>query len=458
MKRILWVIVALTIILCIGTTVVGAEDTGTADANEIEVKLTLHFSLKYDIPTHAEISKKIETLPQLEAAYKSSTVQITTETFSDTYPIRFDGNKGIVECELFVAEKADINIKLISASFGVENEKNILVFEQVAKTLKLSAGKTSISADIEHEWSNELIRYYDALVQEERIKDAFEDLKDEGNTTAGSSNMVQRLLTNLENFANKLTAVGSLILADDMFASEQLNNIIENIYNIIYPIAFFLMCAIWLISLGKSGVTIELWQKESYIKPLLRLLWGIAMMAVCMPLLELIFSVFHGISAQAFGSISIGASSSFEELKDEAESWVNHSWIVGGIMTFINVILNIPNILVNSGFNLVFAIVFYVIVAIRFIKLAVLQCLSPFFFACSVSDKTEKYLQSFLREYVVLAAQILVAMAMYSILTAMFNSVMNAVDAIGTVFNLVMYLAAIISVAGSGKFLRNMMT
>jgi len=127
-------------------------------------------------------------------------------------------------------------------------------------------------------------------------------------------------------------------------------------------------------------------------------------------------------------------------------------------MTFINVIINIPTILVNSGFDMLFAVVFYIVVAMRFIKLAVLQCMSPFFFACSVSDKTEKYMQSFLREYIILAAQILVAMSMYAVLNSIFNALFSLQGGLSAIFNLIMYIAGIIAVAGSGKFMRNLMT
>ena len=445
MRRILVLIVALAMILCAGSVTVGAEDS-SGDSAEQTVLLLIQCWLTDDAPTYSEMSQRITNMPTLESAYIRSTIEVNVEGSRTMYPLEFENGKGLLKCELtFKNGVSDIEVKFVSSSFTDADGKKLLVFEKIEKIIKLTADSVEYQAEIEHGWSNELMRHYEMSAQ--------------GDSTEESGNIVSSLLSKLKDFSSQITSAGIMIMSDDLFSSDELNGIIDKIYNIIYPIAFLLMCAIWLVGIGKNGITMELWQKESYIKPLLRLFWGIAMMAVCMPLLELIFSLFHGITLQAFDSnIQVGAGSSFDSLEKESEKWISDSWIVGGIMTFINVIINIPTILVNSGFDMLFAVVFYIVVAMRFIKLAVLQCMSPFFFACSVSDKTEKYMQSFLREYIILAAQILVAMSMYAVLNSIFNALFSLQGGLSAIFNLIMYIAGIIAVAGSGKFMRNLMT
>ncbi len=275
----------------------------------------------------------------------------------------------------------------------------------------------------------------------------------DGLDNSSGSTLVDGIVDSLESVAGAFAAGDALETADTLFAGDMVNGVITEIYNSVYPLAFVLMVVIWLVSIGKSAITTELYNEKQMLKPLLRLIWGITILSASMPILELIFSVFHGLSSK----ISVGVPMSLiSVLVEESSSWVDDSWVVGGIMTFFNVIAALPKIVVYVGLEVLFGLVFYVIIFIRFIKLAVLQGISPFFFACSAGEKTERYLASFLREYIVFAAQIFVAIVMYSIIVTAYGT-MQTTMMIRPLISCIAYLAGMISVAGSGKFIRSLM-
>lgn len=272
------------------------------------------------------------------------------------------------------------------------------------------------------------------------------------NSGSGSA-IVDKVVETIEKIAGSFFAGDALETADQIFASELLDSVIAGIYNDVYPLAFALMILIWLVSVGKSAITTELFNKDQMLKPLLRLLWSMTMLSASMPVLELIFSLFHGLASQ----ISTGVPMSLvSALLAESAGWIDDSWVVGGIITFFNVILALPKIVVYVGIEVIFGIVFYVIIFIRFVKLAVLQSISPFFFACSAGEKTERYLASFMREYIVFGAQIFIAIVMYSLTVTIYGTMQTSLM-VRPVIGSIAYIAGIISVAGSGKFIRSLM-
>lgn len=278
------------------------------------------------------------------------------------------------------------------------------------------------------------------------------------NGSEWSESFVGEFMKDLKDILNKFSISNNLIYSDDFFSGSLVDDIINKAYRVIYPTAFALMAIIWLISVGKSSVSTDLWNKDSCIKPLLRLAWAVGLMSLAIPILELIFSIFHTLAATAYyDGIANGVESLFDQILAESKDWLDDSWVVGGILTFFNVVWNLPKILLYLLLEVLFGMVFYIVITIRFLKLATMQCISPFFFACAGSEKTDKHLHNFMLEYTICCAQILVAMVMYSLVTVMYANMTTGWMALQNLLGVVMYIAGIITVAGSGKFLRNLL-
>lgn len=428
--------------------------TLTASAAKTEVYITYTVSLDSSAIAYDDIKAVLTDLPPLTTLYQQCAVTVSYAGGTETDDLYISGGKGKVGISLMYdnTDNDTITISLTSATYG-----GVAVFECADQTLSRTSDTKELDVDITVGWSAALLSNYNAQkgkTTDEKVDAMFGLLPDEDS----GNDYVEGIIGKLEGFAT-LSSTSALISADSLFASDSLNSLISTTYNTLYPTAFVLMCVLWLFGIGKQAVTTDLYSKNDLVKPLLRLLWGLGIMAISMPLLELIFSVFHRLAATTMlDGVASAFGGGMGDLTDALRGCVSNTPIIGGLKTMFNII----KLLFKYGpvliINVVFAGIFYIIIALRFIKLAVLQCISPFFFACGASEKTDRYLQSFLKEYIVLAAQILVAGLVYSFLGLVYSSAWDGETILTAgIVSVLLYLAGMIAAGGSGKLLRHAM-
>lgn len=268
-----------------------------------------------------------------------------------------------------------------------------------------------------------------------------------GNALNTSSWFVNRINRFALDFIADTKTANVINEADSMFNTENADSIIKRAYNVMYPLCTVLMVLIWVIGIGKSAVSTDLFTGEKMVKPVIRIIWGIGLMGLSMTLLEMIFGISHSILQDIHRDIDVRPSM-FDDWIIESEKMIDDTWLVGPIITAFNVIVSSPRLYMYLGIEVVFELVLQVVLYLRFIRLAVMQSVSPLFFAFSVSEKTERYTQSFIKEYIVLCIQAVVAVIMYSIvMSEFFNYDQNLFE------KLVLTIAGMIAVAGSGKFI-----
>lgn len=268
-----------------------------------------------------------------------------------------------------------------------------------------------------------------------------------GNALNTSSWFVNRINRFALDFIADTKTANVINEADSMFNTENADSIIKRAYNVMYPLCTVLMVLIWVIGIGKSAVSTDLFTGEKMVKPVIRIIWGIGLMGLSMTLLEMIFGISHSILQDIHRDIDVRPSM-FDDWIIESEKMIDDTWLVGPIITALNVIVSSPRLYMYLGIEVVFELVLQVVLYLRFIRLAVMQSVSPLFFAFSVSEKTERYTQSFIKEYIVLCIQAVVAAIMYSIVMGeFFNYDQNLFE------KLVLTIAGMIAVAGSGKFI-----
>ena len=268
-----------------------------------------------------------------------------------------------------------------------------------------------------------------------------------GNALNTSSWFVNRINRFALDFIADTKTANVINEADSMFNTENADSIIKRAYNVMYPLCTVLMVLIWVIGIGKSAVSTDLFTGEKMVKPVIRIIWGIGLMGLSMTLLEMIFGISHNILQDIHRDIDVRPSM-FDDWIIESEKMIDDTWLVGPIITAFNVIVSSPRLYMYLGIEVVFELVLQVVLYLRFIRLAVMQSVSPLFFAFSVSEKTERYTQSFIKEYIVLCIQAVVAVIMYSIvMSEFFNYDQNLFE------KLVLTIAGMIAVAGSGKFI-----
>lgn len=427
----------------------------TAGAAETEVYITHTVSLDSSAIAYDDIKAVLADLPETATLYQQCAVKVSYAGGTKTGNLHISNGKGEVNISLIYDNSDDdtITISLISATHS-----GVAVFEAADQTLSRTASTTSLTVDTTVGWSAALLSSYNAQkgkTTDEKVDAMFGLLPEEDS----GNDFVEGIIDKLDGFAT-LSSTSALISADSLFASDSLNSLIATTYDTLYPTAFVFMCVLWLFGIGKQAVTTDLYSKNDLVKPLLRLLWGLGLLAISMPLLELIFGIFHRLAA---ATVLNGALSAFgggmSDLTDALRGCVSNTPIIGGLKTILNVI----KLLFKYGpvliINVVFGGIFYIIIALRFIKLAVLQCISPFFFACGASEKTDRYLQSFLREYIVLAAQILVAGLVYAFLGLVYNAAWDGETILTAgIVSVLLYLAGMIAAGGSGKLLRHAMS
>lgn len=450
MKRVFSAMVAVLILL-VGA---GAFSAGAAE-EDIKFEITYTCSLSSSSVPYNDIKQAIPSLASLSDLYKSCKLTVKVGSTTKEIPLAYKDGEGYANIIVAIpsdVESVDISIKLVSPK-----NSSTVIFTEPAQTVEYKKGATRTSVYSELNWTDAVLSLRNDSKTIEIIDRLYDKLMEQNGSDWGSA-IVDKLTVYIETYLSTYSMSLDMLFADDLFNSPQVNDIINKIYTYVYPTAFLLMCVIWLVSVGKSSVSTDLWNKDGYIKPLVRLLWGIGIMSLSMPLLELIFTVFHRmatVTALYTGGGLVGEGSFLLAILSEARNWVDESWIIGGIMTVINISINIAKLAPGFIINVLFALIFYIIVAIRFLKLATLQCISPFFFACAGSEKADKYLHSFLKEYIIYAAQMFIAIIMYCLLSIMY-AVMPGADGISLILGVLIYIAGIICVCGSAKFLRNL--
>lgn len=456
MKRLLLsILVALVVFLHVGTISADAAEEGYTDF-KIQYSITLD---EDDIP-YKDMKDAVSSLMTLSEIYTSCKVHVQTSFGTSEVALDSNGKATINLSFPNNVEQATISLKLISAV-----DDGIIVFsEPTQNTFYQKQGQISVKQSVD--WSEGMTMLYDSEDSKDFFEEAFDKLSDsiiKGIQEMFSTNDGSDFVTKIEAIFNsfKVFSVSTnFLLADDILGAEETGSIIQKIYDLIYPTAFLLMCIIWLFSIAKSCVSTDLWNKENFVKPLIRLVWSVGIMTVSMPLLELIFTIFHKLAletATATGLEVLGSGGFLEDIIDGLVSCVDTTPIFGRVNTMKNILNLVSSKAPEFVINIVFGLILYVVVSIRYIKLATMQCISPFFFACAGSEKADRYLHSFLKEYIILAAQIFIAIIMYAFISILNDAMKGAyVGSLSIAISVIVYLAGMICVCGSGKFLRNL--
>lgn len=456
MKRLLLsILVALVVFLHVGTISADAAEEGYTD-----FKIQYSITLDEDAISYKDMKDAVSSLMPLSEIYTSCKVHVQTSFGTSEVALNSNGKATINLSFPNNVEQATISLKLISAV-----DDGIIVFsEPTQNTFYQKQGQISVKQSVD--WSEGMTMLYDSEDSKDFFEEAFDKLSDsiiKGIQEMFSTNDGSDFVTKIEAIFNsfKVFSVSTnFLLADDILGAEETGSIIQKIYDLIYPTAFLLMCIIWLFSIAKSCVSTDLWNKENFVKPLIRLVWSVGIMTVSMPLLELIFTIFHKLAletATATGLEVLGSGGFLEDIIDGLVSCVDTTPIFGRVNTMKNILNLVSSKAPEFVINIVFGLILYVVVSIRYIKLATMQCISPFFFACAGSEKADRYLHSFLKEYIILAAQIFIAIIMYAFISILNDAMKGAyVGSLSIAISVIVYLAGMICVCGSGKFLRNL--
>ncbi len=449
MKRVLSAIAAALILLISA----GAVSAGAAEGDGLTFEITYTCSLDTASIPYDSVKEAVPNLMPLSELYKNSKVRVTANGEETEHPLTYKDGKGYANITL--TYHANTSTDTVSITLVSPVERGIVIFSEDTQSVTYTKGNTTVSVNQALNWSDGMISVYKSADTTNRLEELYDKI-----TGIGESDKGQKLVDKAKSIAQKLSKFSitlGMLFGDDLFDTYRVNDIIRGIYDIVYPIAFLVMTLVWVISVGKSYVSTDLWNKDGFIRPLLRIVWGMVIMTLSMPLLELIYSVFHELSSTAAVRISLGsiADGSFlVSIEQELEGCLDKSWLIGPVKTGLNLAGVAAKYVTSFLIDIIFGMIFYVMLAIRFIKLAAMQCISPFFFACSGSEKADRYLHSFLKEYIIYAAQLFIGLIIYGILSVMYTSL--PADGLSGVLTILIYIAGMICVVGSGKFMRNL--
>lgn len=163
----------------------------------------------------------------------------------------------------------------------------------------------------------------------------------------------------------------------------QINQIIDVVYKVIYPIGFIIMLLCWGFGISKSTISVALdfKDKHSIINSIISLIIGLAAMSLAPKVLTVLTSISQWLCNSLFDQAII--KSLADSLKPEG-------------LTVQSIITSISN---ESLFASIVLLVVDLIFMINILWIALLQCLSPIFIGLMASEGTRKIGYNFIKEY-----------------------------------------------------------
>lgn len=163
----------------------------------------------------------------------------------------------------------------------------------------------------------------------------------------------------------------------------QINQIIDIVYKVIYPIGFIIMLLCWGFGIAKSTISVSLdfKDKHSIVNSIISLIIGLAAMSLAPKILTLLTGVSQWLCNSLFDQAIFSSISDGLRLDG---------------LTIQSIITATSN---ESLFASIVLLVVDLIFMINILWIALLQCLSPIFIGLMASEGTRKIGYNFIKEY-----------------------------------------------------------
>ncbi len=342
-----------------------------------------------------------------------------------------------------------ITITVDNCMVNIDGE-NVDVIDAATTVINYAPAKGKVYVEVNVIWSQRLIN----IAADRAAKQEADRLESLGDTTGEGESMVRDFLDSLFGISDAIYSWSGILNADDEAAA--LSGTIIRIHNAVYGVAFLIMILSWLSSFAQGAVSLDLWKKDAWLPYILRLIWGIAMLSISLPVLNLIFSISHQLTQSVLTTNAVDRNALLAMVDQIVAETQDDTWLIGPIITFFKLLYSLPKMLLTLILDIVFGLTLRVVLMVRTMKLGIMQGISPMFFATSSSEKGGVYTKNFVSEYIVICGQTLMAAVTLECVNRVIAALPATPPILMTVGATVAYIAGMLLVSGSAKFLRTL--
>lgn len=180
---------------------------------------------------------------------------------------------------------------------------------------------------------------------------------------------------------------------------QDINSIVTTVVNILKPFAFAFAYLAWLVNVMSSAAKYELMTAKRGFQLLAGLvligLWINLSLNICSAIVNINSDMVRVILDQTSEELAYGS-----WYKNGGEK--SSLWIIGWIVDFVSAIANsefIFYIIISLAMTVV-AIIVSIKLAMRYLKISCLACVSPLFFGFVVGEETRPYFKNFISEFI----------------------------------------------------------
>jgi len=343
-----------------------------------------------------------------------------------------------------------VEITVNNCTVNIDGE-TVEVIDTAKTTISYAPAKGKVYVELNVVWTQRLIN----IAADRAAKQEQDRLEQLGNVSGKGESMVRDLIDTLFGITDAIYSWSGIANADDDAVA--LSGTVIRIYNAVYSVSFLIMILFWLGNFTGGAVSLDLWKKDAWLPYILRLIWGITILSISLPVLNLIFSLTHQVTSAVLTENAIDRNVLLAQVDQLAAEAQDDTWLIGPIITFFKVLYSLPKMLLTLLLDIVFGLTLRVVLMVRTMKLGIMQGISPMFFATSSSEKGSVYTKNFLTEYIVICGQTLIAAVTLECVNRVIAALPTTPPLMMTVGATVAYIAGMLLVSGSAKFLRSLL-
>lgn len=262
-----------------------------------------------------------------------------------------------------------------------------------------------------------------------------DSIKDGYDNDGSAFSVAQNLCYGVYDAANFGWRLVRHMLTDDSTYSlsynnggQDINSIVRTVVNILKPFAFAFAYLAWLVNVMSSAAKYELMTAKRGFQLLAGLvligLWINFSLNVCSALVNINSDMVNAVLTQTKEELSFG----YQFKGKVAEK--SGIWIIGWFVDLMNAIFNgefVFYILISLAMAVV-AIIVSIKLAMRYLKISCLACVSPLFFGFVVGEETRPYFKNFISEFINTVMETLYMAIVYVIGLNWYNHISGSVS------------------------------
>ena len=255
----------------------------------------------------------------------------------------------------------------------------------------------------------------------------------EGDSPLGIANGVFMLYKGLLNvITDSFKSMSDSSVTSTVFYGFDYNAIADKIFPLFRTFAYALIIIFAGVNALETALQYEMFTLRGGVKILARLtfakIWVDVSLIVCRGIVAIAtdwLGQITQLTADIANSINVGVS-------------LQHSdaWIIGWLIDFFNGLLLAAGILLLLIPLVVLILIMFVKLFIRYFELAMLQCVSPVFFACLTGEATKQYFKKFILTYISVVVEVVFMALIWYIYVEYLNQAFSVSTQANTVLEL----------------------